>query len=288
MEPFISRFKELSQKGDRRGMIRVIMELPCVLNTKITKSYKGKNDRQAALLHQKSIDIMKDGKNKMDEESKACNILTEALFAASACSLIFMNALIERAKHWYRLGAWVRCLKDCECMLALPLSFYDKDADSKSVYLEYKKECYHLKHECSRKLEITIRRKKKTRGGVSATTHSSSSSSSSSAEITTVKNVVSTPALHGKLNVNLLSCSDAVAFRFDNNRGRHLVATRDICAGSVLIVDQPFSSSMDKEALDRNCLHCYSSLKLENNVRIPCRMCQTVSIICMDIVCAQE
>ncbi|KAL2747079.1 SET and MYND domain-containing protein 4-like [Vespula maculifrons] len=270
MEPFISTFKELSQKGDRQGMIRVIIELPCVLNTKITKSYKGKNDQQAALLYQKSLDIMKEGNNKMDEESKACNILTEALFAASACSLIFMNALLERAKHWYKLGAWVRCLKDCECMLALPLSFYDKDAESKNIYFEHKKECFHLKHECSRKLEITIRRKKKTRGKGSAM-------HCSSAKITIVKNVVSTPTVHGKLNNGLKSCSDAVAFRFDNNRGRHLVATRDICAGSVLIVDQPFSSSMVKEALDRNCLHCYSSLKLENNVRIPCRMCQTVS-----------
>ncbi|KAI4495766.1 hypothetical protein M0802_008389 [Mischocyttarus mexicanus] len=83
--------------------------------------------------------------------------------------------------------------------------------------------------------------------------------------------------MHGKLNNDLKSCSDAVALRFDNNRGRHLVATRDICAGTVLIVDQPFSSSIDKEALDRNCFHCYSSLKLEDNVRIPCYMCQTVS-----------
>lgn len=40
-EPFISRFKEFSEKGDRQGMVQVIIELPCVLNTKITKSYKG-------------------------------------------------------------------------------------------------------------------------------------------------------------------------------------------------------------------------------------------------------
>ncbi|XP_014600331.1 PREDICTED: SET and MYND domain-containing protein 4-like [Polistes canadensis] len=269
-EPFISRFKEFSEKGDRQGMVQVIIELPCVLNTKITKSYKGKNDEQATLLYQKSLNIMKDGENKAEEESRACSVLTEALFAASACSLVFMNALLERAKYWYKLGAWINCLKDSECLLALPQSFYDKNVDSKNVYLKHKKECYNFKHECSKKLEITIRRKQKIRGKENA-------KYCSSAEIIKKRTVVSTPTMHGKLNNSLKSCSDAVELRFDNNRGRHLVATRDICAGSVLIVDQPFSSSIDKETLDRNCLHCYSSLKLEDNVRIPCYMCQTVS-----------
>ncbi|KAK2588505.1 hypothetical protein KPH14_001082 [Odynerus spinipes] len=268
-EPFSSRFKEMSHKGDRQGMIQVIIELPCVLDTKITKSYKGKNDQQAALLYQKSLDIIAKGENKMEEESRACSILTEALFAASACSLVFLNALLERAKRWYKLEAFVRCLKDCECMLALPSSFYDKDADTKNYYLKHKKECFHLKHECSRKLEITLRRNKKTLGKGSVI--------NCSAKVATVKNIVSTPTVHGKLNSSLKSCSDAVMLQFDKDKGRHLVATRDICAGSVLIVDQPFSSSIDKEALDRNCLHCYSSLKLEDNVRIPCRNCQTVS-----------
>lgn len=252
IEPFSSRFKELSQKGDRQGMIQVILELPCVLDTKITESYMGKNDQQAALLYQKSLDIIAEGENEM-EESRACSILTEALFAASACSLVFLNALLERAKHWYKVGALVRCIKDCECMLALPLSFYDQDADTKNYYLKHKKECFQLKHECSRKLEITLRRHQKTRGKGSVTNYSS-------AKIASVKNVISTPTVHGKLNSSLKSCSDAITLQFDKDRGRHLVATRDICAGSVLIVDQPFSSSMDREALDRNCLHCYSSL----------------------------
>lgn len=84
------------------------------------------------------------------------------------------------------------------------------------------------------------------------------------------------PKVEGKLNDKLKSCSDAISQGYSETKGRFLFAARKIKTGSVLIVDQPFAFSTDREALERNCLNCHTSLKLNENIRIPCSNCQTV------------
>lgn len=268
-EPLATRFARLSALGDRRGMVEMLMEMPYVADLKPGDSYEGKNDAQAARLYERSLGVTMELGDKHTEEIRTCNVLTQALFAAGASDRVFLNAIYERARRFYSLRAYARCLRDCECMLALPASFYDDSAENVKHFVQRRKECLQLERECSRKLEATSSRKRSARGRTSSSSSSSFSSRSSSND--------GLPIVDGKPHSRLASCPDSVDLRFDETRGRHLVATRDIRPGAVLIVDRPFSFSTDAPALDRNCLHCHATLKLEDSVRIPCRNCQTVS-----------
>ncbi|KAL6440994.1 hypothetical protein ACFW04_003400 [Cataglyphis niger] len=269
-EPFATRFAKLSTSGDRRGMIEMLIEMPHVAGLKPGASYQGKNDTQAARLYERSLKVMAtESEDKHAEEIRTCNILTKALFAASANGKVFLDALCERARRSYYLNAYTSCLRYCECMLALPASFYDNSEENVRYFVQRRKECLQLERECSRKLERNASRK---RGG-----RTSSFSSPSSSSLSLGEHAVVMPAVDGKPHDRFTSCPDSVELCFDRTRGRHLVATRDIRPGTVLIVDRPFSFSTDAPALGRNCLHCHTTLKLEDSVKIPCRNCQTVS-----------
>lgn len=265
-EPLAIRFAKLSTSGDRRGMVGMLLEIPYVAGLKPGDSYEGKNDAQAARLYKKSLGATMESGDKCAEEIRTCTILTQALFAASANGRVFLDAICERAKRSYSLRAYASCLRDCECMLALPASFYDDSAENVKYFVQRRKECLQLERECSRKLEATSSRKRGARGRTFSSSSSSRSSSSGAL-----------PIVDGKSHSCLASCPDSVELRFDETKGRHLVATRDIKPGAVLIVDRPFSFSTDAPALGRNCLHCHATLKLEDSVKIPCRDCQTVS-----------
>ncbi|XP_014489060.1 PREDICTED: SET and MYND domain-containing protein 4-like [Dinoponera quadriceps] len=255
-EPLAARFAKLSTSGDRRGMVEMLTETAHELRP--GDSYLGKNDSQAVGLYERSL-----------QAEEPNDTLTKALFAASANGRVFLDALCERARRSYSLRAYASCLRDCECMLALPASFYDDSAENVKYFVQRRKGCLQLERECSRKLEAA---KKRTAGRGKA-----SSSSSGPSSLEKQRGVTTTPVVDGRRHSCLVSCQDSVTLRFDVARGRHLVATRDIRPGTVLIVDWPFSYSTDASALARNCLHCHVTLKSGDSVRIPCRNCQTVS-----------
>lgn len=299
-EPFAARFAELSTSGDRCGMVEMLVEMPYVAELRPGDSYQGKDDALAARLYEKSLETAAATTRELgDVETGRTTALTKALFAASAYGRVFLDAICERARRSYALRAYASCLRDCECMLALPASFYDDSAANIKYFVQRRKECLQLERECSRKLEaaassstsIAGKRGASSRGRSSSTSSSSSSAGTSSSLAVGGRVIVATsstrPAVDGRRHGRLASCSDGVALRHDGDddgggggdgaRGRHLVATRDIRPGAVLIVDRPFSFSTDAPALSRNCLHCHATLKLEDSVRIPCRNCQTVS-----------
>lgn len=261
----------------------MLTEVPHVTGLILDDSYSGKNDAQAAKLYGMSLKATSQPDEHADE-IRTCNILTKALYAAGADGRVFLDAICERAKRSYSLRAYASCLRDCECMLALPASFYDDSAESVRYYVQRKKECLQLERECSRKLEALSSKKHNNRSRTSSSSSSSSSfSSSSSSFVSSSGSALSrlgkrtTLTVDGKPHTYLACCPDSVELRYDKTRGRHLVATRDIRPGAVLIVDRPFSFSTDAPALGRNCLHCHATLKLEDSIKIPCRNCQTVS-----------
>ncbi|XP_076245578.1 uncharacterized protein LOC143186068 isoform X3 [Calliopsis andreniformis] len=269
LEPFASCLKEPSTNGDKEGMMKILMDIPYIENVRIIGTYTGKDDAKAAELYNKNRNAVAE-KDMHEGDSRIINILTETLFTASVTSRLFLDALLDCAKYWYNLKVFVNCLRYCECMLALPAKFYDQTAKSKKDFLEYRDACMHLRNECSKKLKVSSSRrkmqyrKKNTNEGFS------------SEETSFGTNTATIPVVDGKRHAVLENCSDAVALQFDEKRGRHLVATRNIKAGSVLIVDRPFAFSTDKGALNRNCLNCHVTLILHDSVKIPCRSCRTV------------
>ncbi|CAK9799586.1 SET and MYND domain-containing protein 4 [Anthophora plagiata] len=270
VEPYGNHFKELSANGDREEMIKLLMSIPYIENVKIVQSYRGKDDIKATELHGKSNGVVaKDG--VVHESGNKSDILTETLFTASVTSRVFLDALLDCAQYWYNSKAFVKCLKYCECMLALPENLYDRTTESMNDFLEHRKACIHLEHECSKKLKVSSSQDKRLRRKFNKNQTDSTSNLSSTNRTPTI------PAVDGKKHTILESCSDAVTMRFNEKKGRHLVATRNINAGSVLIVEQPFAFSTNKEALNRNCLHCHITLKSNGSVKIPCYFCQTVS-----------
>ncbi|KAG7201976.1 hypothetical protein KM043_004671 [Ampulex compressa] len=265
-ESFMKHFKEVSKIGNQQEMVKCLMSISCIADAKITESYSNKDDIQALRHYEKSFakNLTKD---RSEEESSACNSLVKALFAASVSSQLYLDALLGCAKHWYNLNAFAKSLKYCECMLALPPSLYNQTVEDSSYFIERRKECAQLKLECSKKLDMLTSQSKRKGKRNNAAVDSMGTKDSNRL----------IPVIKDKPHATLKSCSNAVTLQFAEERGRHLVATRDIKAGSILIIDQPFSFTMEKEALDRNCLHCYTTLVLDSSIRIPCRYCQRVS-----------
>nr|XP_003707948.1 PREDICTED: SET and MYND domain-containing protein 4-like [Megachile rotundata] len=269
-EPYAKRFKEASANANREEMIKILIDIPCVKNLKIFKSYMGKDDVKAEKLYKKSREtVIKDG--VVHEEENRISILTETLFTASVTSRLFLDALLDCAQYWYNSNAFAKCLKYCECMLALPANFYDRTIESMNDFLEHRKACVDLEYKCSEKLKVSSSQGKKQRRKCNTNQCVSLENASSANRVTAI------PSIDGKQHAMLESCSDAVTLQFDEKRGRHLVATRNIKAGYILIVESPFAFSTNNEAFDRNCLNCHVTLKLNDSVKIPCYFCRTVS-----------
>ncbi|XP_043256725.1 SET and MYND domain-containing protein 4-like isoform X1 [Colletes gigas] len=266
-DPFASRFKALSTNGDREGMIKILMDVPYIKSVRIVGSCTGKDDVKASEIYGKCR-VVENGVTRYDEGR--ISDLTETLFTASVSSRLFLDALLDCARHWYESKAYARCLRYCECMLALPANFYNKTADSTNDFLERRKACLSLESECKKRLKASSSRDRKAR-------RKRNSGRSTSLENAFAGDHGSTPDVDGKQHAVLKSCSDAVALKFVDKRGRCLVATRNIEAGTVLIVEPPFAFSTNKEAFGRNCLHCHVTFKLDTVVKIPCYYCRTVS-----------
>lgn len=277
-EPFAARFSESSANGDREGMIKVLMDMPCIRNVKIAESYRGKDDVKAAEVYSKIGEAIA-GNEVAGEQESRISILTETLFTASVTSRLFLKALSECAQHYYDSKAFTSCLKYCECMLALPANLYDKTAESMSDFLESRKACAYLRDECCKMLKRSSSRgrrmRRKCNQNESSSLENASPRSGQVPRTTTATTTI--PAVDGKRHPVLQSCSDAVALEFDEKRGRRLVAARNIKAGSVLIVERPFAFATNKDAFDTNCLHCHDSFKSIDSVKIPCRFCRAVS-----------
>lgn len=267
IEPYANNFKKFSENGDREEMIKVLISIPNIENIKIIESYKGKDDIKAAELCNKNREmIVKDG--IVHEEINKSSILTETLFKASVSSKLFLDALLDCAYYYYNSKAFIKCLKYCECMLALPENLYNSTTESINGFLEHKKVCMQLERECYKSLKESSSQDKRL-------LKKYSKNQNTFFEIANYAPII--PTLNGKQHTILKSCSDAVTLQFDEKRGRHLIATKNIKAGSVLIVETPFAFSTNKEALGRNCLHCHITLMSSNSVKIPCYYCQTVS-----------
>jgi len=55
--------------------------------------------------------------------------------------------------------------------------------------------------------------------------------------------------------------SDAVTFKYAENRGRYAVASKDITVGDVVAVEKPVVSHILPEYMGKNCSHCFKTMK---------------------------
>ncbi|KAK0178557.1 hypothetical protein PV327_007435 [Microctonus hyperodae] len=186
---------------------------------------------------------------------------TEALFAVTANTSLFFEIITTRIQHWFAIGSYIKCYKDCDYAMT-SLSIVTKSNVEMEDVQKYQAICMTMKKKC-----IKLLNKKKLKG-------------------LNIDNMKKIPKINGTLNKKLICCSDALTFAHKIVRGRHLVATRNIKAGSVLIVDKPFAFSTDNQALLTNCLHCHISLESDENIKIPCLNCQSVSF-CSENCCKE-
>lgn len=70
-------------------------------------------------------------------------------------------------------------------------------------------------------------------------------------------------------NDNIPCASDAIALRYDEDNGRHVIAARDINAGEVLVVEKPYALLLSN---DNTLTHCSNCLKVCWST-IPCKYC---------------
>lgn len=72
-----------------------------------------------------------------------------------------------------------------------------------------------------------------------------------------LKKVPPKPKLTGKANPDYPAASAAIRIDKDDTRGRFAVATRDIQAGEIVLVEKPFSGMLLSEYSKTHCQNCY-------------------------------
>ncbi|XP_057324273.1 SET and MYND domain-containing protein 4-like [Microplitis mediator] len=83
-------------------------------------------------------------------------------------------------------------------------------------------------------------------------------------------------------NTKILRASDAIAIKYNEQSGRHIVATRNIDVGETVLVHEPYATIITPENLYRYCWHCYKLVMSG----IPCHEC--VNVIYCDENCLNE
>ena len=64
--------------------------------------------------------------------------------------------------------------------------------------------------------------------------------------------------------------------KFSKSEGRHLVAKQKIVPGDVLIVDQPYISTLFRDHQPTHCYHCFRRLPTEPGDSVPSPYCDKV------------
>ncbi|XP_046597819.1 SET and MYND domain-containing protein 4 [Neodiprion lecontei] len=294
---FFEKFVDQSKSGNSNKVIEIVREIPELHNWTIKESYRPKCDKEAEKFLIQSAQTV-----KHDEKIFQ---LTKAVFAANINnSTVFLDALMDRIRCFFAAEYFKKCLMDCQHMSSVLNEKIFPNLNERDHQI-LKMECLSYKIRCLKILGDTEKAKILAREGIREAKHFFQSLEQQGGEqISDEKKLeklspflgvlnekyshsrtsdaqnddqIAIPRVLGKQNEKLQSCSDAVALQYDQTRGRHLVATRNIKTGSVLLVDEPFAWSTDEAMLEKNCLHCHKSLKSTETVKIPCRNCQTVN-----------
>ncbi|XP_051157143.1 SET and MYND domain-containing protein 4-like isoform X2 [Leptopilina boulardi] len=296
-ESFGNEFCKLSFKGNRRRMIEMLIELPEIKNILIEKFYHNKDDNLACNLYKQILNL----NDQLEEEDKI-NLLINALFKSSYKSRTFFNILMHLSQKLYKLGNIIKCLEYCKYFKNL-----DNYPNETNFIDEFRIEFLLIESECYKKLgfhensKICLNDAMRKVNEFITEKYGSECEKFKDEKLSFLKPIFERmnsmklcrisknvddfskmkdkkiPQIEGKSNEKLKSCSDAISLGCNETKGRFLFATRRIKCGTILIVDQPFAFSTDENALERNCLNCHTSLKLNENIRIPCKNCQTVS-----------
>ncbi|XP_046747348.1 SET and MYND domain-containing protein 4-like isoform X2 [Diprion similis] len=294
---FFEKFVDQSKSGNANKVIETVREIPELRNWTIKEFYRAKSNEEAEKFLIQAAET-----DKIDEKMSR---LTKAVFSANINdSKVFLAALMDRIRCSFAAEYFQKCLEDCQHMSSV-LSEKLIPILNERDHQIYKMECLSYETRCLKILGDTEKAKILAREGIREAKHFFQSiKQQGGEEINDEKKLerlspflgvlnekqshsrtsdgqkddqISIPRVLGKQNEKLQSCSDAVALRYDETKGRHLVATRNIKTGSVLIVDEPFAWSTDEAMLQSNCLHCHKSLESMETVKIPCRNCQTVN-----------
>ncbi|KAH0567131.1 SET and MYND domain-containing protein 4-like [Cotesia glomerata] len=247
-EDFMEQFINHSKSGSRHKMIEMVMQQQQVAGLKICSAFVGKNNEKARNLFSDINLIKKD--TARETIAHKINQLTRGLFAVESENLLAIEIILSRARHEFSVGLHEKCCRDCDYAIELLNSV---QMSRENELDNYKTLFSALKHQALKLIYKNINK------------------------FDCNNNPTVSVKVDGKRSKKLLSCSDAVTLSHDSVRGRHLIATRNIKAGTVVIIDKPFAFSTDKQALCTNCLHCHVSFSLEEQTKIPCSNCQTVA-----------
>lgn len=97
------------------------------------------------------------------------------------------------------------------------------------------------------------------------------------------KKIASLPDLSYGQSDEILSASSAVRIEYNCDMGRHIVATRDILPGDVLVIEKPYASILLPDAYSTYCFHCLQ----RSDSLIPCNSC-TLVLYCNESCRAQN
>lgn len=143
-QSFGNQFCKLSRQRNRRGMIEMLMELPEIKNLIIEKYCHSKNDNLAENLYKEIVSP----KNEVDENVKAI-ILTKSLFASTYNSKIFLQVVLERARTWYKVGKFAKCIENSKYLENL-----ENISTQDDYYEEYRIESLLIKSESYKKMNL--------------------------------------------------------------------------------------------------------------------------------------
>lgn len=70
------------------------------------------------------------------------------------------------------------------------------------------------------------------------------------------------------------SIIDCLKICVNEKFGRHIVTSRRLRTGDIIVIEKAFYKSLDKELFQTRCLNCFA--QLIGNIRVQCSQCQCV------------
>ncbi|KAK0096842.1 hypothetical protein PV326_004191 [Microctonus aethiopoides] len=165
---FMKQFSQYSKDGDRHSMIEMVMQAEQASKLEITPLFNCKDNCKAQELY----------KNAQ---------FTEALFAVTANTSLFFEIITTRIQHWFAIGSYIKCYKDCNYAMATLNTMTKSNVEVEDVR-KYEAICVKMKNQC-----IKLLNKNKLK------------------ELN-INNVEKLPKINGTSNKKLICCSDAVTF----------------------------------------------------------------------------
>ena len=267
---FIERFEACDDLEGQLAMFYGKEEICNFVREHLEISTDTKNDELANRLKDEGNKLFLNGK-----DSAALSKYNEAMFQADKSSTTLSVLLANRSAVFYKLGKFELCVKDIRLALA-----WNYPSKMRYKLVDRRAKCYYQMGECEEMVKDvnTVKQIFNDNNDIPKDKSDKilrdlNKLIESKSKHKPVRNSVKTKTSCTKANQNFSGFSAAMEMHSSSERGRYMVAGRDVKVGEVVGAEDPVASLLLSRWADRLCNVCFRSAE---EAPLPCLHCSEV------------